>query len=268
MLNAWRGLGLVCVLAAGCRTAPQPESPAVQPAVRSAATHAIPVSRSPEPSAVPFHVCIDPGHPSENSDGRSLSHGLREVTVVWQVSLLLRQQLERAGVRVSMTKQREEQFVTNRDRAHIASAVGADLLLRLQADAGSGTGFTVYYPRRQGHARGVRGPSPSVLKATAGAARLFYPAFSAALKGRLKNNGLRGDDQTLIGRRQGALTGSVFSEVPTLLVEMVYLTNPRDAAWIRQPQNKERMAAALAKGILALRDQRKELIGSDRTSTK
>jgi N-acetylmuramoyl-L-alanine amidase len=206
-----------------------------------------------EARSVPFHVCIDPGHPSENNDGRTLSHGLREVTVCWQVALLLRRQLEQAGVQVTLTKQQEGQFVPNRDRALLANAVGADLLLRLHADAGGGTGFTVYYPRRQGVAERTTGPSTEVLRASAAAARRFYPMFAAALKGRLRDNGLRGDEQTLIGRRQGALTGSIFSRVPTLLVEMAFLTNARDAAWIRQAPNQQRMAAALAQGVLALR---------------
>jgi N-acetylmuramoyl-L-alanine amidase len=246
----------ICLVLSGCQWAAPLRAhpgPQVGAAVSRETGAAAP---RPEVRTAPYHVCIDPGHPSENNDGRTLSHGLREVTVVWEVALLLRQQLEQAGVKVTLTKQQETQFVTNRDRAFIANAVAADVLLRLHADAGSGSGFTVYYPRRTGVAQGTRGPAASVLLASARAARVFYPAFSGALGGQLRNNGLRGDDQTLIGKRQGALTGSIFSQVPTLLVEMAFLTNARDATWIREPHNKQRMAAALAKGILALRDQK------------
>ena len=106
-----------------------------------------------------FRVCIDPGHPSENNDGGELTNGLREVTVNWEVALLLRRELESDGFTVVMTKESESEFVTNKDRAEIANRAQADLLLRLHADAGKATGFTVYYPRKQGTVRGVTGPA-------------------------------------------------------------------------------------------------------------
>ena len=87
------------------------------------------------------------------------------------------------------------------------------------------------------------------------AAKLFYRAFAAALAGKLKDNGLRGDEETLIGGRQGALTGSIFSKVPTVLVEMAFLTNPKDAEWIRQEGNKKVMAHSLATAIRAIRNK-------------
>lgn len=71
---------------------------------------------------------------------------------------------------------------------------------------------------------------------------------------KLRDNGVKGDEDTFIGRRQGALTGSIFSEAPTILVEMVFLTNPKDAEWIKQDRNKQTMARALAAGVRAVRD--------------
>ena len=57
--------------------------------------------------------------------------------------------------------------------------------------------------------------------------------------------------QTAVGGRQGALTGSVFSKVPVLLVEMVVLTNAKDEAFILSKQGRALMVDALAKGVLA-----------------
>lgn len=199
-----------------------------------------------------FLVCIDPGHPSENNDGGELTNGLREVSVNWEVGRLLRQELEGNGIKVVMTKARESEFVTNKDRAEIANRAQADLLLRLHADAGKSSGFTVYYPRKQGRARGALGPSAEVLRSSSAAAALFHRAFAAGLHGRLKDNGLRGDEETLIGARQGALTGSIFSQVPTILVEMVFLTNPADADWIKEQSNKAAMVKALVAGVRAV----------------
>jgi N-acetylmuramoyl-L-alanine amidase len=200
-----------------------------------------------------FRVCIDPGHPSENNDGGELTNGLREVTVNWEVALLLRRELESDGFTVVMTKKSEGEFVTNKDRAEIANRAQADLLLRLHADAGKASGFTVYYPRKQGTVRGVTGPAADVLRTSKSAAKAFHAAFAQALRDKLKDNGLRGDEETFIGGKQGALTGSIFSRVPTILVEMVFLTTPLDAEWIKQPSNKKVMAEAIVEGVRAVR---------------
>jgi N-acetylmuramoyl-L-alanine amidase len=209
-----------------------------------------------EPARADFRICIDPGHPSENNDGAQLTNGLREVSVNWEIAVLLKDILERDGFTVLTTKKREAEFVTNKDRALVANAAHADLFLRLHADDGPSTGFTVYYPRRQGASHGTTGPSPAVLASSKSAAQLFHPAFARALEGILKDNGLHGEEGTFIGARQGALTGSIFSEVPTILVEMVFLTNQRDADWIKRDANKTVMAQALATGVRAVFDAR------------
>lgn len=202
-----------------------------------------------------FKVCIDPGHPSEVNSGTTVSNGLKEVTVCWQVALILKKLLADSGVQVVMTKSSELQYVTNRQRAEIANAAKVDMAIRLHADAGSGTGFTSYYPRKQGTKFGVTGPSKSVLAASERVAKLFHPAFVKALAGEIRNNGLKGDESTFVGGKQGALTGSIFSKVPVVLVEMCFLTTKKDADWIRQEKNKTKMAQALCAGILAVKSQ-------------
>lgn len=134
-----------------------------------------------DPASKRLVICIDPGHPSENNDGKEPANGLREVSVNWEVAVLLKQELERDDFVVLMTKQSELEFVSNKDRAAVANNANADLLLRLHADAGGGSGFTIYYPRKPGTAHGVTGPSPDVLRSSSGAAKLFYPAFAASL---------------------------------------------------------------------------------------
>ena len=205
-----------------------------------------------------FRVCIDPGHPSEKNDGLALTNGLREASVNWQVSVLLQRELENDGINVVMTKKSEGEFVTNENRAAIANGTRADLFLRLHADAGSSTGFTIYYPRKEGSIHGTTGPGADVLRSSAAAAKLFHRSFADALHGKLRDNGIRGDEETLIGGQQGALTGSIFSKVPTILIEMVFLTNPADAEWIKQESNRIVMARALAAGVIAIRSGNKE----------
>jgi N-acetylmuramoyl-L-alanine amidase len=48
-----------------------------------------------------------------------------------------------------------------------------------------------------------------------------------------------------VGARQGALTGSIFSQVPVVLIEMAVLTNPQDEAWIEKRENQLLYAQAI-----------------------
>jgi N-acetylmuramoyl-L-alanine amidase len=200
----------------------------------------------------PFRVCIDPGHPSEVSDGRQLLNGVREVEINWAVAQALQKILEQKGYQVVMTKSSLGEQVTNKRRAEIANEARADLMLRLHADSEGPGGFTLYYPRKQGETKGVRGPSPAVIEASGRAAKAFHDALAHELRGQLKDNGVKGDEQTLIGGKQGALTGSIFCQVPTLLVEMANLANAADAKWIREPTNQQTFAKALVAGVIAV----------------
>jgi N-acetylmuramoyl-L-alanine amidase len=208
------------------------------------------------PSHAAFRVCIDPGHPSEKNDGSELLNGVREVDVNWEVAQRLKKLLEDKGFAVTVTKSSVREYVTNQDRALIANKARADLMLRLHSDSAGPSGFTLYYPRKQGEAQGRKGPTTTVIQASQTAAKIFHPAFAAALRSELKDNGIRGDEQTEIGSKQGALTGSIFSAVPTLLVEMVNLAKREDARWISQPEKQQLMAQALLGGVVAVAQQR------------
>jgi hypothetical protein len=111
--------------------------------------------------------------------------------------------------------------VRNAERAHIANDGGAALMVRLHCDVGSGTGFTLYFPDRQGTAEGRTGPTRAVMERSRRAALVLDSAMAAELAPRyLRDGGVLGDSRTAIGSRQGALTGSIFSRVPVVTVEM------------------------------------------------
>lgn len=194
-------------------------------------------------------ICLDPGHPSETSAGTTGPSGVSENHINWVIAVKLKAALQAAGATVVMTKQSEGETVTNRRRAEIANAAGADLMLRLHCDAASASGFAVYYPDRQGTKYGVTGPSQSVINASRAAALPFYEGMKSALAGVLNGRGVHGDSATYIGGQQGALTGSIFAQVPVLTVEMVVLTNPRDEAFIRTAEGQQKMVEALRQGL-------------------
>jgi N-acetylmuramoyl-L-alanine amidase len=192
----------------------------------------------------PQTICIDPGHPSENGIGTKGAK-LTEVGVAWKVALRLKELLAADGYKVVLTKSSEMEKVTNKRRAQIANASKAALLLRLHCDAANGSGISSYYPKEAGKVDGITGPSGSVRKESARAAALFHPALIQALQGKHADRGLLTDRQTAIGGKQGALTGSIYSTVPTILVEMAVLTNPKDEAFVASKEGFELLCQAL-----------------------
>ena len=200
------------------------------------------------PTMVPKTVCIDPGHPSEvgvGTQGRKLT----ELHANWTIAVRLRDLLVRDGYRVVMTKSSERENVRNHRRADIANAAKADLLVRLHCDGSPRPGFAVYYPDRQGTAEGRTGPTPDVLSRTAPLARRFHDALALGLKGELVDQGLMSDVKTAVGGKQGALTGSIFSRVPVVLVEMATITLPHDEAFMLSESGQRAMAAALESAV-------------------
>ncbi|HEX8149166.1 MAG TPA: N-acetylmuramoyl-L-alanine amidase [Pyrinomonadaceae bacterium] len=196
-------------------------------------------------------VCIDPGHPSEVASGRNVQNGTSEAHVDWVVATKLREALEARGYEVVLTKSSEEELVRNRDRALVANRARASLMIRLHCDASAERGFAVYYPDRQGKAKdGTVGPGRDVIKESRRAAEAVHAGLAEGLKGALEDNGVRTDYQTKVGREQGgALTGSIFSEVPVVTVEMVVLSDAADAEFIKTEEGQRRMAGAIADGV-------------------
>ena len=196
-------------------------------------------------------VCIDPGHPSEVASGQNLQNGTSEAKVDWAVAAKLREILEGQGYEVVLTKSAEGELVRNKDRALVANRARAALMIRLHCDASAERGFAVYYPDRRGRAKdGTTGPAPAVIEESRRAAEAVHAGLSEGLRGALQDNGVRTDYQTKVGREQGgALTGSVFSEVPVVTVEMVTLSDAGDAEFIKTEEVLRRMAQALADGV-------------------
>ena len=201
--------------------------------------------------AAPPRVVLDPGHPSETSQGASGTAGATEIQVNWSVAQKVRALLEEQEYEVVLTKLVEEELVTNRHRAEIGSLHQADVMVRLHCDAGSHRGTATFYPDRQGTRWGVTGPSPEVIARSEAFARVFHPAMIAALGPGWPDLGIKGDSKTAVGSQQGALTGSIFSEIPVVTVEMVVITQPDDEAFIAGEEGQDRMARAIVAGIVA-----------------
>lgn len=203
---------------------------------------------APAPRGV---IVVDPGHPSEGAVGASGPAGATEIQVNWAVAKKLESLLGEAGYRVVLTKLAEDELVTNRHRAEMGTLHEADMVVRLHCDAGNHTGTATFYPDRQGMRWDVTGPSFAVIEASRALAEVLHPAMIAALGPGWPDLGIKGDSKTAVGSRQGALTGSIFSTVPVVTVEMVVITQPDGEAFIASEEGQDRMARALATGIQA-----------------
>lgn len=196
-------------------------------------------------------VCIDPGHPSETSAGAN-AHGLSENTLNWQVAQEIKPLLEAKGFKVVMTKNSLKQRVTNKQRAEISNKAGAKLFIRLHCDVGGGSGFAWYYPDRAGRKGNRIGPNAYVIKESRIAATTINEAMKPILKPWLRSNPVKTDASTFVGGKQGGvLTGSIYSDVPTALIEMCFINQKRDAAFIASPNGRKWMAKAIATGVEA-----------------
>ena len=216
-------------------------------------------------------VCIDPGHPSLSSKGDRRLNGTTEVKINWQVALRLRDALKARGVEVMMTKTSLGELVDNRDRALMMnraaevfregdeSAVALTVHLHCDDD-GSRKGFAVYFPDREGRYTGVTGrepdngfvgPGEGVRRASKRLAEAVRASMATRLRGRLNDLGVMSDFETDVGGRQGALTFSIFSKIPTVTIEMVQLANEDDAKFIKGEKGQKDMAEAIAAGLLA-----------------
>lgn len=163
--------------------------------------------------------------------------GTREADVVLDVSLRLRALLRGAGVTVVMTRTRTAgESMGNVARARIANRAGAALFLRVHADG---------HPSRA--VRGTHTLAPAlasgwtddVHRASARAASLVQRELVRAL----------GFPDRGIGERSD-FTGFNWADVPVILVELGFMTNPIEDRQLGRPAVRERAALGLCRGTL------------------
>lgn len=95
----------------------------------------------------------------------------------------------------------------------------------------------------------MTGPDPAIIEESGRAAQFVMRGMQSVLT-MLDALEIRGDSRTLVGGRQGALTGSIFSKVPVVLCEMVVLRDPGDARFILSEEGQSTMARAIATGAV------------------
>ena len=201
-------------------------------------------------------VVLDPGHDQHANlasepigpgssvrkikDGggtRGVVTGLPEAVLNLRVALRLRPLLERVGVRVVMTRtETRGKSMGNIARARIANRAHAALFLRIHADGSadpSQQGTHTLYPAFH------RGWTDDIYAESLRAARLVQAQDVRALG--FPDDGLQ---------PRADYTGFNWANVPAILVEMGFMTNPTEDRLLATPLYEQRAAVGLCRGTL------------------
>jgi N-acetylmuramoyl-L-alanine amidase len=163
--------------------------------------------------------------------------GLSEAELNLRVALRLRALLERAGAKVVMTRTRTAgASIGNVARARIANRARAALFLRIHADGSTdreSRGTHTLYPAFH------TGWTDDVYAASKRAARIVQAELRGALG--FPDRGLQ---------ERSDFTGFNWADVPVILVEMGFMTNPTEDRLLATPTYEQRAAVGLCLGTL------------------
>ncbi len=178
--------------------------------------------------------------------------GIREADLVLDISLRLRALLRRAGVSVVMTRTRTAgASMGNIARARIANRTGAALFLRVHADGhadGSVRGTHILVPALR------TGWTDDIYRSSRRAASLVLPELVRALG--FPDRGIT---------ERGDFTGFNWADVPVILVELGFMTNPgEDRALGEGPRASEGSARPLPRDAPRPRPSAVALRGLDK----
>ncbi len=248
-----------------------PQTPSAAPATHARTTPAAVVAplsaAATDQSLKGRTIVLDPGHQLGNSrfprkinrlvdagglrkacntTGTATASGFAEATFTWRVAVALRKQLRAKGATVVMTRDRNSRRLWGPcvdvrgklgNKGYRGRERAADLKLSIHGDgaARSGRGFHVIVTGRRG--------------AVVRSARLGRDVRAA-----LEERGFRRSTYTAGGRgfvRRTDLGTLNLSRIPTAMVELGNMRNPRDARTMRSAAGQRRYARALTTAVEA-----------------
>jgi N-acetylmuramoyl-L-alanine amidase len=261
---------------------PKPPSPPIVARADAAASAPLqtraPLPEAPPPSSAEMQridrliiVALDPGHGGEDP-GAVGPTGLREKDVVLQIALQLRDKLNAVpNMRVMMTRE-EDFFVALHERVRKARRVQADLFVSIHADAffkpeargasvfalsqgGASSAAARWMAQRENAADLVGGLNVAAVKDQHVMRAMLDMSTTAQIKDSLR---LGGEVLAPLGRvgrlhkrqvEQASFAVLKAPDVPSILVETAFISNPEEEARLRDPQYQAQLVDALATGI-------------------
>ncbi|WP_328598551.1 N-acetylmuramoyl-L-alanine amidase family protein [Croceibacterium xixiisoli] len=228
----------------------------------------LPVVQGPDDPARPL-VVIDAGHGGR--DPGASGDGFREKDIVLGLAQALRDDLlAQGGIRVALTRN-DDRFLVVEERFEIARALDADLFLSIHADSAGEkaavSGASIYtlsekasseaaarFAARENTADAVNGVVLSGRNQTVDAILVELSqrrtSEGSAEFARLIEREGQGALQFLPpAQRSAALRVLRAPDVPSVLFESGFITNPEDAERLASPAGRKRFAEALSRAI-------------------
>lgn len=161
--------------------------------------------------------------------------GTPEYKLTLKVAKRLKRELEARGYGVYMVRSKNNVNISNKKRAQMANKSGADIYIRLHADASSSSsvvGASALYPSVSNpYVKSLSKPSKKL-------SRCILNAYC-------KSTGIR--NRGLVVRND--LTGTNWSKIPVTLIEMGFLSNAGEDRKMQKASMQKKMAAGIADGI-------------------
>lgn len=158
-----------------------------------------------------------------------------------EVAYMLRNELMRQGATVVMTRTEVAPFISNLDRCRLAEEGGAHILLRLHGNNRSGTpgkqGIMIYMPKNSDYAKALATPEAWL---TMG--QQLLDAMRTAV-------GYELTDKTGRATQTDNYVGNNWATMPSFLVEMGYMSNPREDVLLSTPVYQQWLAEGMAQGV-------------------
>jgi N-acetylmuramoyl-L-alanine amidase len=205
-------------------------------------------------------ICLDPGHGGRDT-GNRVGSGFfahNEKTYTLALALVLRQELEKLGFNVILTRNKDV-YIPLSSRPGLANARGADLFVSLhfnasQVDPASVAGPETYCITPVG-ARSSNDQSEEVegypFSGTASTVANYNEGKSLLLAYEMEKalvQSLHVEDRGVRRARFAVLRDA---RMPAILIEGGYMTNPVEGHRINTPSYREQMADAITKGIMS-----------------
>lgn len=209
-------------------------------------------------------VAVDPGHGGEDvgAQGRK---GLQEKDAALQLAETLKSVLESAGFDVLLTRN-EDVFVPLWDRAKAANEAGADLFLSLHLNAArarSARGSEVFFlsldqgdrdgaevaAMENGGTDGALPPDSVLSSILQDLAQKAYLQESERLAVNIQGqlNHLGGIKER--GVKQAPFVVLRGAAMPAVLVEVAFISNPKEESKLKEPLFRRKVAEAMALGV-------------------
>jgi N-acetylmuramoyl-L-alanine amidase len=215
-------------------------------------------------------VVIDPGH-GGHDPGTMDRHGLREKDIVLDVAHRLRKLLEIDGFEVYMTRE-SDVFIPLEERTAIANSRAADLFVSIHVNAARNSrprGTETYYLNL------ATTPDAEEVAARENAVTTRRLGELQSILQKVMNNSRITESRELAGTVQTHMASGLYSsskdprnrgvktapfyvllgaQMPSVLVEVAYLTNRKDAELLSDSTFRQKAAESIATGVRAYQD--------------